>query len=105
MSSTVIVRGATVQFSTTFFDVNSQIIQPDNATINLIPSITQQPILVAMTPPVGQAVQWTALWDTRSIPPGVVYWSIHTGNADPVPVVAEDGMFTLSANPANLPTF
>lgn len=105
MSTQVIVRGATVQFATTFYDVNSNVIQPDNATINIVPSMTQTAVLIPMAPQGGGSPQWTAMWDTRNIPPGAVYWSIHTGSMDPIPVVAEDGMFTLTANPANLPTF
>jgi hypothetical protein len=105
MTTNTITRGATVQWATTFYDVNSNVIQPDNATINILPSMTQIAIAIPMTPPAGQAVAWTALWDTRGIPPGQVYWSIHTGHSDPIPVVAEDGSLVLSANPANLVTF
>ena len=105
MSTTIITRGATIQFSTNFYDVNNNLIQPDNATINIVPSMTQQAQSLPMAPPSGSVTTWTALWDSRNIPAGVVYWSIHTGVSDPVPVVAEDGMFTLTANPANLPTF
>lgn len=105
MGTQVIVRGATIQFATTFYDVNNNIIMPDNATINIVPSMTQTAVLVPMTPVGGVSTLWTAYWDTRNIPAGVVYWSIHTGNTDPIPVVAEDGSFTLTANPANLLTF
>ena len=107
-STQVIVRGATVQFVTTFYDVSNVVTQPDNATINIQAS---QPtgtaaVTVPMTPPAGQAVTWTAFWDTRGIvAPQTIYWSIHTGNSDPIPVTAEDGYFNLSANPANLVTF
>ena len=59
-----------------------------------------------MVPPTGQDVAWTAQWDTRNVFPGrVVYWSIHTGQSDPIPVAVEDGQFKLTANPANLPSF
>jgi hypothetical protein len=105
MTTQVITRGSTVQFSTNFYDVNSKLVQPTNATINLVPSMTQTAVSIPMTRPSGSVTTWTALWDTRGIPAGVIYWSIHTGSSDPVPVVAEDGMFTLSANPANLQTF
>jgi hypothetical protein len=105
MATNIIVRGATIQFATTFFDVNNNIVQPDNATINIVPSMTQVAVQVPMAPAGGGSVQWLAYWDTRNTPPGVVYWSVHTGTLDPIPVVAEDGMFTLTANPANLPTF
>jgi hypothetical protein len=105
-STQVLVRGATIQFATTFYDVNGVVLQPDNATVNILPAQATTPISVSMTPPSGGGVQWTAMWDTRNIPaPQTVYWSIHTGIGDPVPVTAEDGQFTLSANPANLASF
>ena len=101
----IIIRGATVQFATTFYDVNNNVVVPDSATVNILPSQETAAISVAMTPPAGQATLWTALWDTRNHAAQDVYWSIHTGASDPIPVTAEDGMFRLSANPANLVTF
>lgn len=102
----VMIRGATIQFSTNFYDVNGALIQPNSAAVNILPSQQTTPISVAMIPPAGPVTTWTALWDTRGIPaPQTVYWSIHAGAGGPIPVVAEDGQFNLSANPANLPTF
>jgi hypothetical protein len=102
----VFVRGATVQFATNFYDVNGNLIQPDAATINILPSSATTPITITMTPPSGSVTTWTALCDTRGqSAPQIVYWSIHTGSSDPIPVVAEDGQFQLSANPANLASF
>jgi hypothetical protein len=102
----VFVRGATVQFATNFYDVNNNLIQPDSATINIVLASGGNPITLAMVPPSGSVTTWTALWDTRNITtPGIVYWSIHTGTGDPIPVTAEDGQFQLSANPANLASF
>jgi len=102
----VLVRGATLQFATNFYDVNNVLVQPDSATINILPADSSTPIIVTMNPPAGAETRWTALWDTRGIEaPQTVFWSIHTGTGDPVPVTAEDGQFTLSANPANLVTF
>jgi hypothetical protein len=100
------IRGATIQFSTTFYDVNNNLVIPDSATINILPAQATTAVQVAMTPPGGGSFIWTALWDTRGIPaPQDVYWSIHTGSSDPIPVTAEDGVFRLTANPANLVTF
>jgi hypothetical protein len=107
-STQIIVRGATIQFVTTFFDVNNVVTQPDNATINIQPTLPTgaSPVTITMTPPTLPAVTWTALWDTRGITaPQTIYWSIHTGHSDPISVTAEDGYFNLSANPANLVTF
>lgn len=105
----IVIRGTTVQFSTTFYDVDDDLTQPDNATINIVYATTTaigQTASVPMVPPTPPATNWTALWDTRGLTaPQVVYWSIHTGNNDPVPVVAEDGFFRVTANQANLPVF
>lgn len=101
-----VIRGATIQFATTFFDVNNNPINPDSATINILPSLATAPVTVPMVAPAPPGLIWTALWDTRNVPaPQTVYWSIHTGSLDPIPVTAEDGTFQLSANPANLLTF
>lgn len=105
-NSQVIVRGATVQFATNFYDVNGVLIQPDSATVNIQPSQSSSPIVLTMSAPSGGETRWTAFWDTRNqAAPQAIYWSIHTGVDDPVPVVAEDGQFMLSANPANLVMF
>lgn len=102
----VIIRGATVQFATNFYDVNEALVQPDSAAVNILPADATAPILINMVPPSGAETRWTALWDTRNVDaPQTIYWSIHTGTGDPVPVTAEDGQFVLAANPANLPTF
>lgn len=105
----IIVRGATVQFSTNFFDVNGNLVQPDSATINIVYSTAEEDNLsieVAMTSPSGDVTTWTALFDTRGVlAKRTIYWSIHTGTDDPVPVAVEDGQFQLDANPANLPIF
>lgn len=105
-SMTAIVRGATVQFATNFFDLNGAPVQPDSAFVNVRPADAASSTLLTMVPPSGSQTKWTALWDTRGVDaPQPVFWSIHTGTGDPAPVTAEDGQFTLSANPANLPTF
>ena len=109
MSTQVFRRGGTVSWQTTFYDVNSNVVQPDSAIINIVYQDTNevtQTASVVMTPPTLPAVQWTALWDTRGVlAPQEIPWSIHTGTDDPVPVAVEDGNFFLQANAANLPTF
>jgi hypothetical protein len=102
----LIVRGATVQFATTFFDVNNNPINPDSAFVNILPAQSNTPVQVTMVGPSGGSFVWTALWDSRNTAaPQDIYWSIRTGTNDPIPVTAEDGMFRLTANPANLVTF
>ena len=104
-----VIRGTTVQFSTIFYDVDDDVIQPDSATINIL-FMTQAgqsgSASVPMAPPTTPATNWTALWDTRGLfAPQIVSWSIHTGTGDPIPVAVDDGAFELVANAANLPTF
>jgi hypothetical protein len=106
----IVIRGTTVQFSTNFFDVNGAKVQPDDATINIVYASVAagagQTLSVPMVPPAGSVTTWTALIDTRGwASPQTVFWSIHTGMNDPIPVAAEDGNFNLQANAANLPTF
>lgn len=107
-NTTIVIRGATVQFTTTFYDFNGAIVQPDSATINLVYPMAgggTGTAAIAMTPPTSPAVTWTAQWDTRGIAPGTVSGSVHTGTNDPIPVAASDFTFQLAANPANLLTF
>lgn len=103
----VVTRGTSVQFTTTFYDVNGNVAQPATATINIVyPGPTDgspQSVQVAMTPPTMGAVTWIAIWDTRNAGVGSVAWSIH-GDPGP-PFAVEDGNFTLTANAANLVTF
>ncbi len=103
----VVTRGTSVYWTTTFYDVNKNIAQPGSATINILYSDPESgnpvPVQVAMTPPAGAAVTWTALWDTRGTGAGNVSWSIHSDPGPPFAV--EDGNFTLTANAANLVTF
>lgn len=103
-------RGTTVVFLTTFTDQQGNVIQPSNAQVSIaFNNATGQgkgSILVPMLPPGnpgGDATQWYAAWDSRNAFAGPVYWSIHS--ATPIPVVVQDGMFNLTANPANLISF
>jgi hypothetical protein len=104
----VIYRGTTVQFSTTFYDVNGNVVQPAGAVVNITCLVAagnaQQDVAVTMVAPVAPSVAWTAMWDTRNIGAGPVQWSVHTTNPT-IPEVVEDGSFILSANNANLTTF
>ncbi len=106
-ATTVLTRGATAFFTTTFYDQSGVITQPTTATINLVyPSAADgspQPVSIAMVAPVSPAVAWTAQWDSRNAGVGSVAWSIHSDPGPPFAV--EDGNFTLAANAANLVTF
>lgn len=104
--TTVVFRGATAFFATTFYDANGNVTQPSGAEINIVSSDpTGAPVqsTVTMAPPVSPNVVWIAEWDSRGAGPGKVSWSIHT--APPGPFSVEDGDFLLSANSANLLVF
>jgi len=99
-------RGATVQFKTTFYDIDGEISQPFGAVINITyPDVDgeQQTVEVDMESVVGETY-WIALWDTRDVGPGTVFFSIHT-TGDEIPFAVEDGRFNVVANAANLPSF
>lgn len=100
-------RGTTVNFSSTFYDLNGVVVQPTGAAVNIWWTDlngNEQQTLVQMAAPTSPAVAWTAQWDTRSVDPGTVSWSVHSeGNS--VPYGVGDGTFDLLANNANLQTF
>ncbi len=99
-------RGGTAYWETTFYDINGQVAQPQNAFINLNfpnPDGSRGTEEFAMTPPALGVVFWTVFIDTRDMGIGPVNWSIHTGGA--IPVAVEDGSFQLTANTANLVDF
>lgn len=104
---TTIARGTTVVFLSQFFDEDGNLINPTSAVVNVeyngCNGVQQQIPMVAPGTPGGDPVYWSAQWDSRGADPGVVYWSIHSGQ--PGPYSVEDGQFTLTANKANLLTF
>ena len=104
-NTTVFYRGSTVTWTTTFYNTAKAVVQPDSATSNIVAG-SAAAVSVTMSPVGGGSLAWSGEWDSRGIKaPITIYWSIHTGNMDPIPVAVEDGQFKLSANPANLTTF
>lgn len=106
--SPVLFRGATILFSTNFYDQNGNFVQPVGAFVNVVyfavGEESQQTIGLTMSPPVTGETQWTAQWDSRGAGYGPVQYSVHcTGPTTPYSV--EDNMFILAANNANLITF
>lgn len=98
-------RGATIPFTTTFYDANGNVVTPSDAQVNIAftnASGVATSALIAMAP-AGSGPQWTAQWDSRGAAPGIVYYSVETPGSPPVSV--EDGQFTLEANAANQVTF
>jgi hypothetical protein len=105
--SQVLFRGATILFSTDFFDQNKNFIQPLGAIVNIVYFAvgegSQQTTSIPMIPPVS-GTSWTAQWDSRGAGYGVVQYSVHCTGPSP-PYSVEDNMFILAANNANLVTF
>lgn len=99
-------RGTTVNFAATFQDVNGNVIQPSGAAVNIVyfENGEQQAVDVEMNAPMSPGTQWTAEWDSRSVTPGPVTWSIHSKSTG-IPYAVQDGTFQLLANSANLETF
>lgn len=98
-------RGSTVVFASAFYDRFNAITTPPAPSVNVVYSVDEQEQSVdipMVAPGIGQ-VQWTALWDTRGVDPGTIFWSVNSG--EPIPAGVQDGSFFLSANPANLESF
>ena len=106
-ASTVVFRGATAFFTTTFYDQNGVVSQPAGAVLNIAYNDGAgggvDTVPVTMVGPTFPAVTWTAQWDSRGAGPGTVACSIHTTGG--VPAAVEDFQFQLTANTANLLTF
>lgn len=106
VSQTDIFRGATVQFSVTFYDFNKNVVIPTAAHVQVeYPDLNgnRQTLQLAMTPPAVGTNNFTAQLNTMNMGAGPVNWSVHSDA--PIPVAVEDGTFLLTANPANLPNF
>lgn len=96
-------RGATIQFATTFYDANKNVMNPPGAVITLH-FLDGTQATITMVAPSGPQTQWTAQWDSRGQQPGPVSFSVHSTGPG-IPYAVDDGQFTLTANNANLPTF
>lgn len=104
LSQTRIFRGATVQFRTTFYDADKNVINPSSASVEVdYPDLNgnRQQLAIAMVLTLPQT--FIGVLDTRNMGVGTVYWSVHS--VPPIPSAVEDGSFELTANPANLQTF
>jgi hypothetical protein len=105
----IFYRGSTIIFLTTFTDQNGNVVHPASAavSVNFNTPQGQQSATIVMLPPGsvgGDPTQWYGSWDSRGANPGMVSWSIHSGDPT-IPYVVADGTFQLNANPSNLITF
>lgn len=99
MATTIVFRGSTVHFETTFYDRNNLVTNPVGATLYVshrsgTTFVTDSPI--TMTGPVGNL--WSADWESLGIEAGDVDWCIRTTAS---PRIVDQGSFTLQANQAN----
>jgi hypothetical protein len=100
-------RGATLLFSTTFYDYDGvTVIQPGNAYLYVSYPTEAGGVdteELPMTEPVSPAVAWTAELDTRQFGEGAVQWFVRS---DPgVPYGVGQGEIVLTANAANPANF
>lgn len=106
-NTTVVFRGATALFTTTFYDGNGNVVQPAGALLNLkyfTSQGQQNNAQVNYVAPAPGMNAWTAQWDSRGAGPGPVFGSVHSISGG-IPFAVEDFNFILSANSANVPTF
>ena len=101
-------RGATLQFATTFRDVNGAVTQPIAAVLHVNyqgppPGFALVDLEIPMVAPTLPSVIWTALWDTRNVGEGLVAFSIRSSGGPTFAV--QDGVLKLSSNVANQQTF
>lgn len=96
-----IVRDNVVEFTVTFRDADGVAIDPDAATLTVNfrnPNDERENETIDMDPQTDGT--WFASWESDVALPGRTYWSAKSSS----PAAAEDGMFDLVANPANLAT-
>jgi hypothetical protein len=103
MATTIVVRGTTVQFATTFYTSSGAVTNPTNAAVRVTypvvdgGGVSSTGAAIAMT---GVGNLWTASWESSVAKPGPAYWSVISSGAAG-PYTREDGMIKLTANPAN----
>lgn len=97
----VIIRGNVVEFTTTFLDVAGAPTNPAAVALRLYFRVASgySPLPPAPIPMVRSGDLWSYDWDTITAAayPGIVWWSIIASD----PHGADEGFFTLTANPAN----
>ena len=101
-ATNIITRNATVLFTTTFYDVNKNVVQPLSAHITLAYPNPSAPGTLSATVTLSPVVtngSWTGQWESGVSGPGAVSYSVLSSGS---PYAAEDGEFILFANPANI---
>jgi hypothetical protein len=102
MTTSVIVRGTTVQFSTYFFNSSGVAANPTTAAVHVYYPVTDGGGVssagagIAMT---KTGNEWTASWESSVARPGPVHWTVVSSGTSPY--TREDGMIKLTASPSN----
>lgn len=92
-------RGATVQVSVQFLDVDGNVTSPASATAYLYYRAIAGARATASISLSSSGSNWVGSWDSRVAQSGII--SGHVRTADPTPISALNFSFALESNPAN----
>ena len=98
MTCATIVRGATVQFTATFYAPDGTQITPASATTLVYYTVSGSPTTATVNMTSDSTGTWTGDWASGPADAGNVDW--FTTSSGP-PYATQEGSFTLSANLAN----
>lgn len=100
MSTSVLIRGSTIYFSSTFFDVDNNQVTPASASIEIVyPTLTTLTAKTILAMAQQSDNSFKVQWDSRVAITGTVKWSVSTGGSPPYAV--DQGDVTLLGNSAN----
>jgi hypothetical protein len=92
-------RGNEIEFTVQFLNRESLPVAPVSATLTvnyLNADGERTDEIINLTPQVGDV--WYGVWDSQKAQPARTYWTVRSENPDS----AEDGIFLLAGNLANL---
>lgn len=97
------VRGEDITFVQSFFDEDGLPTTVPSADVSIdyhTRPFTMTNVILPMVQ--GTDLVWRVVWQSGVSEPGTVYWSIRSGGTG---AIAEDGMFILEGNAANVTGF
>lgn len=92
-----VVRGTSVTFTATFYDVDGNVITPNTATLFVYHRINDAASTTNTAMVSINATSYAATWDSTGVDPGVISWSI-VGQSDDKSVT--EGSFRVLAGKA-----